>query len=90
MTITGPSVSTKSMEAIHSNDTLIIIHVLNPNNLDFQWQKSVPDSSEFHCVLQEIIRDELTSMIGEVRSPQAKNSRKMTIRAWYTLACPGR
>ena len=29
-----------------------------------------------------------TSMVGEVRRPQAKNSRKMTIVAWTTLGRP--
>lgn len=27
-------------------------------------------------------------IIGDVRSPQAKNSRNMTTRAWYTVGCP--
>lgn len=30
----------------------------------------------------------LTVIMGAVSSPQAKNSRKMTTRAWYTLASP--
>lgn len=34
------------------------------------------------------MRLKITSMVGDVRRPQAKNSKNMTIVAWITLGLP--
>ena len=35
-----------------------------------------------------IFKTKLTIIIGDVNNPQAKNSRNIIIRAWYTLGDP--